>query len=151
MAMVVLTCATVAASVARAQVGAGGGGGGAPVVIVTGSPLPAGKRAMVLVRRSTIPREVVVLDSSATAEDLAASMQTLRALEVSLPPDGLQRDIRAFPSRFVPRQEWETTHKRRYAKQVNDLRRASRRNIPGLGTLRAIEGTRGRRGNVLEY
>ena len=148
MAIVALTCATISASVAGAQVPASGV---APVVIVTGSPLPVGKRAMVLVRRGSEPHEIIVLDSAATAEDLAASMQTLRALEFSLPTAGLQRDIRAYPTRFVPRKDWEPTHKQRYAKQVNDVRQAAMRDIPGLGRLRAIDATRGRRGNVLEY
>ena len=148
MAIVALMCATMPASVAGAQ---GPANGVAPVVIVTGSRLPAGKRAMVLVHRGSEPHEIVVLDSTATAEDLAASMQTLRALEFSVPTAGLQRDIRAYPTRFVPRKDWEGTHKQRYAKQVNDVRQAAMRDIPGLGRVRAIDGTRGRKGNVLDY
>jgi hypothetical protein len=148
MAIVALMGATMVASVAGAQAPASGV---APVVIVTGSPLPAGKRAMVLVRRSSVPHELVVLDSTATAEDLAASMQTLRALEFSLPAAGRQRDIRAYPSRFEPRKDWTSAHKQRYAKQVKAVRQAAMRDIPGLGRLRAIDGARGRFGNVLDY
>jgi hypothetical protein len=105
---------------------------------------------MVLVRRNSVPHENVVLDSTATAEDLAASIQTLRALEFSLPAAGRQRDIRAYPSRFEPRNDWTSTHKQRYARQVSAVRQATLRDIPGLGRLRAIDARR-RLGNVLDY
>lgn len=108
------------------------------IVLASGARLPAGKRAMVLVRPVAAPRAVVVLGADATPEDVGASLRIVQHILLGFPTE-LRQEVRAYPAGFQPAKDWDTVDKPRFAQYLKDVRTAKARGVDGLGTVRVID------------
>lgn len=108
------------------------------IALVSGAALPAGKRAMVLVRPAGAQREIVVVGADATPEDVGASLRIVRHILLRFPAE-LRQEVRAYPAGFEPAKDWDTVDKPRFGQYLEKVRTAKARGVAGLGTVRVID------------
>ena len=108
------------------------------IALASGVGLPAGKRAMVLVRPTGTPREVIVVGADATPEDVGASLRIVQHILLRFPAE-LRQEVRAYPAGFEPAKDWDTVDKPRFAQYLKDVRTAKARGVDRLGTVRVID------------
>lgn len=108
------------------------------IALASGAQLPAGKRAMVLVRPVATPRAIIVLGADATPEDVGASLRIVQHILLRFPAE-MRQEVRAYPAGFQPATDWDTVDKPRFAQYLRDVRTAKARGVEGLGTVRLID------------
>ena len=115
--------------------------GDARVTLVAGTAPSRGGPTEVLRRAQRTPRNVVVVDGSATPEDLAAALALINALR-SRYGDALTADLRARPGSARPGPTWQRSAYRAWlVVQLARLRAAPPVDVPGLGVARAVHIT----------
>lgn len=115
---------------------------GAVRVTLIAGPSPArGGRVEVVRRADRAPRDVVIVDKNATAEDLAAGLAMINALRTQF-GDSLTADFRARPEVIRPGPTWQNSAYRSWlVEQLVRLRTASPSALADLGTVRAVQVT----------
>ena len=115
---------------------------GAVRVTLIAGPSPArGGRVEVVRRAERAPREVVIVDKNATAEDLAAALAMINALRTQF-GDSLTADFRARPEVIRPGPKWPNSSYRSWlVQQLVRLRTAAPADLADLGTVRAVQVT----------
>jgi hypothetical protein len=111
------------------------------VTLVAGPSPSKGGRVEVVRRAQRAPRDVVVVDRNATAEDLAAALTMINALRTQF-GDTLTSDFRARPDVVRPGPTWEKSSYRSWlVQQLVRLRTASPAELADFGTVRAVQIT----------
>jgi hypothetical protein len=111
------------------------------VTLVAGPSPSKGGRAEVVRRAQRAPRDVVIVDRNATAEDLAAALAMINALRAQF-GDNLTTDIRARPDVVRPGKKWDKSDYHSWLiEQLVRLRTANPAVLADLGTVRAVHIT----------
>ena len=111
------------------------------VTLIAGPSPSKGGRTEVVRRAARAPRDVVIVDKNATAEDLAAALVMINALRSQF-GDSLTSDFRARPDVVRPGPTWQKSSYRSWlVQQLVRLRAAPPAALADLGTVRAIEIT----------
>jgi hypothetical protein len=111
------------------------------VTLVAGPSPSKGGRTEVVRRAERVPRDVVIVDKNATAEDLAAALAMINALRSQF-GDGLTSDFRARPEVVRPGPTWQKSSYRSWlVQQLVRLRNAAPAELADLGTVRAVQIT----------
>jgi hypothetical protein len=114
--------------------------GAVRVTLVAGTPSRAG-RTEVVRRAQRTPRNLVLVDRNATAEDLAAALVMINALRVQY-GDTLTTDFRARPETVRPGRNWNRSAYRSWlVQQLVRLRAATPGNVADLGVVRTVQIT----------
>ncbi len=111
------------------------------VTLMSGPAPKRGGHTEVVRQASRTPRNLVIVDRNATAEDLAAALALLDALRLRQ-GDSLSADFRARPrsSRMAP--TWQASAYRQWlVEQLVRLRRAPERQVTSYGLARTVEIT----------
>ena len=111
------------------------------VTLMSGPAPTRGGHTEVVRQASRTPRNLVIVDRNATAEDLAAALALLDALRLRQ-GDSLSADFRARPrsSRMAP--TWQASAYRQWlVEQLVRLRRAPERQVTSYGLARTVEIT----------
>ena|SRR5688500_6310130 len=115
--------------------------GAVRVTLIAGVSPARGGRVEVVRRADRAPREVVIVDKNATAEDLAAALAMIDALRTQF-GDSLTADFRARPDVIRPGPKWQNSSYRSWlVEQLVRLRTASPVALADLGTVRAVQIT----------
>jgi hypothetical protein len=115
--------------------------GAARVTLVAGPSPSRGGHTEVVRRVQRSPKNIVIVDANATADDLAGALALLNALRVRY-GDGLTNDLRARPDvvRHGPR--WEGSAYRSWlVEQLVRLRKAPEVTLDDLGAVRTVQIT----------
>jgi len=111
------------------------------VTLIAGPSPSRGGRTEVVRRAQRVPRDVVIVDKNATAEDLAASLAMINALRSRF-GDSLTSDFRARPEVVRPGPTWQKSSYRSWlVQQLVRLRSAAPAEFADLGTVRAVQIT----------
>ena len=111
------------------------------VTLVAGPSPSKGGRTEVVRRAERAPRDVVIVDMNATAEDLAAALAMINALRSQF-GDSLTSDFRARPDVVRPGPTWQKSSYRSWlVQQLVRLRTAPPAQLADLGTVRAVQIT----------
>jgi hypothetical protein len=115
--------------------------GAARVTLVAGTAPSRGGRIEVVWRAQRTPRNLVLVDRTATAEDLAAALAMINALRTRY-GDTLTSDLRARPEAVRPGSNWNRSPYRTWlVQQLARLRTAPLGNVPDLGRVRTVQIT----------
>ena len=115
--------------------------GAARVTLVAGPAPSRGGRTEVLRRAQRSPKNIVIVDRNATADDLAGALALLNVMRIQY-GDALTNDLRARPDvvrtgpRFV-----ESAYRTWLFEQLARLRRAPETSLDDFGTVRAVQIT----------
>jgi len=111
------------------------------VTLVAGLSPSKGGRTEVVRRAKLAPKNVVIVDLNATADDLAAALATLRAMRVQF-GDTSSGDLRARPEtvRLGPAFK-DGAYRKWLHEQLLRLRRASVTEVADLGRVQAVQIT----------
>lgn len=111
------------------------------VTLVAGPSPSKGGRAEVVRRAQRAPRDVVIVDRNATAEDLAAALAMINALRTQF-GDSLTTDLRARPDVVRPGKKWDKSGYQSWLiEQLVRLRTAKPAEFADLGIVRAVQIT----------
>ena len=111
------------------------------VTLIAGPTPSKGGRTEVVRRAQRTPRDVVVVDKNATAEDLAAALAMINALRTQF-GDSLTADFRARPEVVRPGPTWQKSEYRSWlVQQLVRLRTASPAQLADFGTVSAVQIT----------
>lgn len=114
--------------------------GAARVTLVTGMS-PSRGRVEVVRRAQRAPRNLVLVDRNATAEDLAGALAMVTALRTQY-GDRLASDIRARPEAVRPGPNWQRSAYRTWlVAQLARLRAAPDGRVSDLGIVKAVQVT----------
>lgn len=115
--------------------------GVARVTLVAGATPSRGGRTEVVRHVNRDPRNMIIVDRNATADDLAAAIALMNALRKQF-GDSLTSDLRARPASFRAGAEWQNSPYRQWLiDQLARLRRASEVPLSNLGVVRAVDIT----------
>lgn len=115
--------------------------GAARVTLVTGMSPSRGGRVEVVRRAQRAPRNLVLVDRNATAEDLAGALAMVTALRTQY-GDTLASDIRARPEAVRPGPNWQRSAYRTWlVAQLARLRAAPDGRVSDLGIVKAVQVT----------
>lgn len=113
----------------------------ARVTLVAGPSPTRGGRTEVIRNATRTPRNMIIVDRNATADDLAAALALLDALRLQH-GDSLTADFRARPQSFTAGSAFTSGAYRAWlAEQLVRLRKAPEVNVPDLGLARAVDIT----------
>ena len=111
------------------------------VTLIAGPSPSRGGRTEVVRRARRGPRDVVIVDRNATAEDLAAALAMINALRSQF-GDSLTSDFRARPEVVRPGPTWQKSDYRSWlVQQLVRLRTASPAELADFGTVSAVQIT----------
>jgi hypothetical protein len=111
------------------------------VTLIAGASPSRGGRTEVVRRAQRAPRDIVIVDRNATAEDLAAALAMINALRKQF-GDSLTTDFRARPDVIRPGTRWDNSDYRSWLiEQLVRLRSAKPTDFPEFGTVRAVQIT----------
>ena len=111
------------------------------VTLIAGPSPSRGGRTEVVRRADRAPRDVVIVDKNATAEDLAAALAMINALRSQF-GDSLTADFRARPEVVRPGPTWQKSSYRSWlVQQLVRLRTASPAALADFGTVSAVHIT----------
>ena len=111
------------------------------VTLIAGPSPSKGGRTEVVRRAQRAPRDVVIIDRNATADDLAAALTMISALRTQF-GDSLSSDFRARPDVVRPGPTWEKSNYRSWlVQQLVRLRTASPAELADFGIVRAVQIT----------
>jgi hypothetical protein len=117
------------------------GTGAVRVTLVAGPATARGGRTEVVRYARLTPRDVIIVDRNATAEDLGAALALFNALRVRF-GDTLESDLRARPETFRPGATWHKSEYRAWLiQQLTRLRTSPVVSTPLFGTARAVQIT----------
>ena len=112
-----------------------------PVTLIAGPSPSKGGRAEVVRRAQRAPRDVVIVDKNATAEDLAAALVMINALRTQF-GDALTTDLRARPDVVRPGKTWDKSSYHSWLiEQLVRLRTTKPADFADFGTVRAVQIT----------
>jgi hypothetical protein len=112
-----------------------------PVTLVAGPSPSRGGRTEVVRRAQRAPRDLVIVDRNATAEDLAAALAVINALRTQF-GDSLTSDLRARPDVVRPGKTWDKSSYHSWLiQQLVRLRTAEPVDVADFGTVRAVQIT----------
>ena len=115
--------------------------GAARVTLVAGPAPSRGGRTEVLRRAQRSPKDIVIVDRNATADDLAGALALLNVMRLHY-GDALTSDLRARPDVVRNGPRWEESAYRAWlVEQLVRLRRAPETSIDELGTVKAVQIT----------
>ena len=142
MSIIRLTLILTALTVARTSpVIAQQTGQGTRVTLIAGPAPSRGGRTEVVRQANRTPRNLVIVDRNATADDLAAALAMVHALRIKH-GDNLSADFRARPQSFRPSPTWQSSPYRQWlVEQLVRLRRAADRQVPNYGVAKTVEIT----------
>jgi hypothetical protein len=113
--------------------------GAIPVTLVAGPSPSRGGRTEVVRRAQRAPRDVVIVDMNATAEDLAGALAMINALRTQF-GDNLTTDLRARPDVVRPGKTWDKSSYHSWLiQQLVRLRSAKPVDVADVGTVRAVQ------------
>ena len=111
------------------------------VTLIAGASPSRGGRTEVVRRAQRAPRDVVIVDKNATAEDLAAAFAMINALRTQF-GDSLTSDLRARPDVVRPGKKWDRSDYHSWLiEQLARLRSAKPADFLEFGTVRAVQIT----------
>lgn len=111
------------------------------VTLIAGPSPSRGGRTEVLRRAARPPRDVVIVDRNATAEDLAAALAMINALRSQF-GDSLTSDFRARPDVVRPGPTWQKSSYRTWlVQQLVRLRTTPPAELADLGKVSAVQIT----------
>lgn len=111
------------------------------VTLVAGPSTTRGGRTEVIRNATRAPRNIIIVDRNATADDLAAALAMLDALRLQH-GDSLTADYRARPQTFRAGPSFTGSAYRGWlVEQLVRLRKAPEVNVPNLGLARAVDIT----------
>ena len=111
------------------------------VTLVAGPTPSKGGRTEVVRRVERAPKDLVIVDRNATAEDLAAALAMINALRTQF-GDSLTTDFRARPDVVRPGPTWQKSSYRSWLiEQLVRLRTASPAQLADLGSVRFVQIT----------
>jgi hypothetical protein len=111
------------------------------VMLVATSNISRGKRTEVVRRAQRTPQNVILVDLTATPEDLAGAMALLQALRIQN-GDQLPSDYRASPEVVRTRPTWPRSAYRAWLiEQLVRLRKATPARLADLGVVSAVQVT----------
>lgn len=115
--------------------------GAASVTLVTGMAPSRGGQVEVVRRVQRTPRNLVLVDRNATAEDLAGALAMITALRAQY-GDTLTTDVRARPETVRPGPNWQRSAYRTWlVAQLVRLRAAPEGRVSDLGIVKAVQIT----------
>ena len=115
--------------------------GAARVTLVAGPSPSRGGRTEVLRRAHGSPKNIVIVDRNATADDLAGALALLNAMRTRF-GDALTSDLRGRPDVVRTGPRWEESAYRGWlVEQLVRLRRAPETSLDEFGTVRAVQIT----------
>jgi hypothetical protein len=115
--------------------------GAARVTLVAGPAPSRGGRTEVVRRAQRSPKNIVIVDRNATADDLAGALALINALRLQY-GDALKNDLRARPDVVRNGPRWEESAYRAWlVEQLVRLRRAPETALDELGMVRAVQIT----------
>jgi hypothetical protein len=115
--------------------------GAARVTLVAGPAPSRGGRTEVLRRAERSPKNIVIVDRNATADDLAGALALINALRLQY-GDALTSDLRARPDVVRNGPRWEESAYRAWlVQQLMRLRKAAETSLDELGTVKAVQIT----------
>lgn len=111
------------------------------VTLIAGAAPSKGGRTEVVRRAHRAPRDVVIVDKNATAEDLAAAFAMINALRTQF-GDSLTDDLRARPDVVRPGRKWDKSEYHTWLiEQLVRLRTAKLAVVADFGTVRTVQVT----------
>ena len=117
------------------------GTGAVRVTLVAGPATARGGRTEVVRYAKLAPRDVIIVDRNATAEDLGAALALFNALRARF-GDSLEADLRARPDTYRPGAAWLKSEYRTWLiQQLTRLRTSPVVATPLFGTARAVQIT----------
>jgi hypothetical protein len=117
------------------------GSGAVRVTLVAGPATVRGGRTEVVRYARLTPRNVIIVDRNATADDLGAALALFNALRARF-GDTLESDIRARPETFRPGATWLKSEYRAWLiQQLTRLRTAPVASTSLFGTARSVQIT----------
>ena len=117
------------------------GTGAVRVTLVAGPATARGGRTEVVRYARLTPRNVIIVDRNATAEDLGAALALFNALRARF-GDNLDSDFRARPETFRPGATWHKSEYRAWLiQQLTRLRTSPVASTSLFGTARAVQIT----------
>jgi hypothetical protein len=115
--------------------------GAIPVTLVAGPSPSKGGRTEVVRRAQRAPRDVVIVGTNATAEDLAGALAMINALRTQF-GDSLTTDLRARAEVVRPGKTWDKSSYHSWLiQQLVRLRSAKPVDVADFGTVRAVQIT----------
>jgi hypothetical protein len=136
-----VAAAAIAVSVPQLHAQQAAALGAARVTLVAGASPSRGGRTEVVRRAQRTPKNVIIVDRNATAEDLAAALATVNALRAAH-GDSLTSDFRARPETVRPGPTWQKSAYRNWLiEQLVRLRTARTITLDGLGQVKAVQVT----------
>jgi len=115
--------------------------GAARVTLVAGPAPSRGGRTEVLRRAQRSPRNIVIVDRNATADDLAGALALLNVMRIQY-GDALSSDLRARPDVVRNGPRWEESAYRAWlVEQLVRLRKAPETSLDEFGTVKAVQIT----------
>jgi hypothetical protein len=115
--------------------------GAVRVTLVAGPATSRGGRTEIVRFARITPRNVIIVDRNATAEDLGAAISLFNALRAEF-GDNLAHDLRAHPQTFRPGAAWHKSEYRDWLiQQLTRLRSSPVVATPVFGQARAVQIT----------
>lgn len=115
--------------------------GAVRVTLVAGPATARGGRTEVVRYARLMPRNIIIVDRNATAEDLGAALALFNALRARF-GDSLVSDLRAQPQTFRPGAAWRKSEYRAWLiQQLTRLRSSPVVSTPLFGMARAVQIT----------
>lgn len=139
LATVVLTVTPMASPLAQIAQTPSLRTGSVRVTLVAAPTLVAGSRTIVRRLAQRSPSNLIMVDPSATPEDLAYAIGMMNALRAQY-GERAPFDVRATPTRTRLGVNWSGSAYRAWlVQQLGRLRQAEARPVPGIGLVRAVQ------------
>lgn len=106
--------------------------------LVATTKLPTGSNVAVSRRSSTVPRQLILVGPQAASDDITVAVGTLGLLRAR-DGDTSPKDVQALPPAALHRGPGFSAESERMRPLLQTLRGAAERDIPGLGTVRAVD------------
>ena len=111
------------------------------VTLVADKVPSKGGRVEVVRRAELKPQNIVIVDRNASADDLAGALAMINALRTQH-GEAITDDFRARPESVKHGKNWKKSAYRAWlVDQLDRLKKAERRDVPGLGVVKAVRIT----------